>query len=128
MSPELEAARKKLEELNTAIDLAVQARTRHLDECMALVAPFAVGDVVYNCITGCKGVVTEHYRIHQGNAEFDTRISGNCKIQEPVGGSTYDNTSRYNDAHPWVLYEDYENRTDKYIRKVESCARMNSHQ
>jgi len=116
-----ERARSILSDLNQNVEEAIEVRTKFLDDNMHLFAEFQIGDKVFNVVNKQRGECVRHYRYWQvQNAFHDKSFSVDCNIKE---GFSIDNTSRFISEHPWVLLEDFQNKTDKYLRKLESLAR-----
>ena len=81
MKPEDE---KKLSELNKAVDDALSARTKWLDEKMEEYAGIKVGEDIYDLRTGMRlGTVSKLYRYWAGqNPLFDTALNINYEYRE----------------------------------------------
>lgn len=91
MTPEMEA---ELTALNKEVEEAMAKRTKWLDDHMAMVAKFQIGDEIYDIKTGrLLGVVTEHYRYHRGDPRFDDSLSINYRYKTEFHG-VIDNTFR----------------------------------
>jgi hypothetical protein len=111
---------KELIKLNNEVKEVVEKRSKFLDDNMKYFAEFQIGDKVFNCKTGRIGICSKHYRLNEDRPELDTSLRCDCEIKE---SRYYDNTSRFIGFNPWVKYEDYENKTDTYIRKLEIISR-----
>jgi len=112
-----EMLNSKLIELNNSVNDAIKRRSEFLNENMKYFAEFQIGEKVYNCSNNTIGICSKHYRFHENNIEYDTYLYCDCEIKTSRG--CYDNTSRYGGLHPWIKYEEYENKTDAYLRKLE---------
>jgi hypothetical protein len=109
----------KLDMLNENVKKALEQRSKFVNENIKYFAEFKIGEKVYNCITGKIGICIEHYIYNFDKFGFDLSFKCDCTIQEPAGSRFYDNTSRYCGEHPWISYNDFKNKTDKYIKKLE---------
>jgi hypothetical protein len=96
-------------ELNAEVQQAIAARAAFLDAHMALFAEFPIGAEVVNVSTHERTKVTKHYRMHDGGLSVDCRFSNG------------DNTSHYV-MHPYVLLEDMETRSARWIRALQGQA------
>ena len=73
--------------LNEDIEIAIKNRTAFLDRKMEEYAKVAIGEDMYNLKTGkLLGVVSEHYRYHEGDSRFDTSM--NIKYRFTNGSNT----------------------------------------
>jgi hypothetical protein len=114
-----EKAQQELATLNEAVDAAIKARTEFLDKYMHLFAEFQIGEEVYNCQRKSTDKVVGHYRYQaRKNPIYDNSFSVDCEIK--VGVGTGDNTSRFAGRHPWVKLSDFQDKTQAYVRKLES--------
>lgn len=113
-----EQAQLKLKILNEIVENTIKERKDFLDTHMYLFAEFQIGDQVYNVETGRVTLVKEHYRFWADRDPYhDTSLYCDCAF------ANGDNTSRYSGFHPYVLLSEKENRTDEYLRRLESFAR-----
>lgn len=109
----------ELKKYNELVNKAISNRERFLDANMKYFAEFEIGDKVYNVKTGETTIVTGHYRYQfNQNKILDDSFNVDCQFENG------DNTSRYEYGHPYVSYEDYINRTQKYISKLELEAKF----
>ena len=114
----------QLQEYNDKIEALLQERLEFMDSHMDEVSEYHVGDEYVYIRTGETVTVKEIYR--------ETEIGGcrgkyndNSLLTIHARFSNGDNTSRYDfDMYvPYCKKEDYDNKTDTYIEKLESCVR-----
>lgn len=91
--PELRA---QLNALNEAVDAAVNARTKFLDDHMAEVSLVKIDDPLYDRDTRrLVGYVTALYRYWQNRDwRYDNQFSVEVKFRHPLHTNYIDNTSR----------------------------------
>lgn len=85
----------ELEELNEAVNNAIETRRRWLDEKMVETSVLQVGDGIYDLDTGSRvGTVTRLYRVSAKNHNgiYDTSVS--CYYEYEKAPRSFDNTSR----------------------------------
>ena len=84
-----------LDQLNKAVDDAIAARKKWMDDHMVDYAEFRVGDEIYDGDTGERlGVVTRLYRYHADRNPLLDR-SMNIEYEFCIGKNMFDNTSRH---------------------------------
>lgn len=107
----------ELAAMNEAVTAAVRKRAEFLDENQHVFSPFAIGETVVRADSGEHTVVTAHYRYWTGRNELlDDSFSVHCRF------GNGDNTSRYAGLHPYVSKRDYDARTNRFIRVLQSLA------
>ena len=113
-----------LHEYNKRLEVLMQERFEFMEKHMDEVSEYHVGDEYVYIRTGETVTVKEIYR--------ETEIGGcrgkyndNSLLTIHARFSNGDNTSRYDfDMYvPYCKKEDYDNKTDTYIEKLESCVR-----
>jgi len=111
--------------LNQEVEQALQKRARFLDENMHLFAEFQIGEKVYNTKSQKVGVCIRHYRYWTTqNRLYDTSFDVDCEIQDAQNSKSFGNTSRFMVHHPWVSLADFQNKSEKYLQKLENIASL----
>ena len=116
----------QLKEYNDKIEALLQERFEFMEKHMDEVSEYHVGDEYVNIRTGETVTVKEIYRETEIGG-YKGKYNDNSLLTIHAQFSNGDNTSRYHfDMYaPYCKKEDYDNKTDTYIEKLESCMRCN---
>ena len=114
----------QLKEYNDKIEVLLQERLEFMDSHMDEVSKYHVGDEYVNIRTGEIVTVKEIYRETEIGG-YRGKYDDNSLLTIHAQFSNGDNTSRYYfDIYaPYCKKDDYDNKTDTYIKKLESCKR-----
>ena len=114
----------QLKEYNDKIEILLQERLKFMDSHMEEVWKYHVGDEYVNIRTGETVTVKEIYRETEIGG-YRGKYDDNSLLTIHARFSNGDNTSRYYfDIYaPYCKKDDYDNKTDIYIKKLESCMR-----
>lgn len=115
-----------LHEYNKRLEVLMQERFEFMEKHMDEVSEYHVGDEYVYIRTGETVTVKEIYREIEAGG-YRGGYNDNSLSTIHARFSNGDNTSRYKFEmyDPYCKKEDYDNKTDIYIEKLESCVRSN---
>ena len=115
-----------LHEYNEKLKVLMQERFEFMESHMDEVSKYHVGDEYVNIRTGENVTVKEIYRNSEVGG-YRGEYNDNSLSRIHARFSNGDNTSRYHfdTFAPYCKKEDYDNKTDAYIEKLELCMRCN---
>jgi len=132
--------KEKVNELNEKIDILKAERDDFIEKHRSHFAEYQIGEVLYNISNGMKGMCINHwYRRETESTDI------HCEIFESnyITSDLLETTSKYKFlemrnsnmsncfnytlyALNWIRYEDYENKSDEYISRLESLSKLNN--